>query len=91
MDLGLHGKRALVGGGSRGLGAAIGAALAEEGVHVALTARPSADLEAQAARINGIALGLDLSSRPRTWHRSTRLTPACPTMRRSPRLDRNRS
>jgi 3-oxoacyl-[acyl-carrier protein] reductase len=62
MDLGLQGKRALVGGGSRGLGAAIGAALAEEGVHVALTARPSADLEAHAARIKGIALGLDLST-----------------------------
>lgn len=62
MDLGLQGKRALVGGGSRGLGAAIGAALAEEGVRVALTARPSADLDAHAARIKGIALGLDLST-----------------------------
>lgn len=62
MDLGLNGKRALVGGGSRGLGAAIGAALAEEGVRVALTARPSADLDAHAASIKGIALGLDLST-----------------------------
>ena len=62
MDLGLKGRRALVGGGSRGLGAAIAAVLAEEGARVALAARPSADLEDHAKQIGGIALGIDLGS-----------------------------
>lgn len=39
MDLGLSGKRALVLGGSRGLGAAIAAALLEEGAEVIVAAR----------------------------------------------------
>lgn len=39
MDLGLGGKRALVLGGSRGLGAAIAAALAAEGAEVMVAAR----------------------------------------------------
>ena len=45
MDLGLRGKRALVTGGSRGIGRAIGLALAGEGCAVALCARGGADLE----------------------------------------------
>lgn len=39
MDLGMSGKRALVLGASRGLGAAVAAALAAEGVHVLAGAR----------------------------------------------------
>ena len=39
MELGLSGKAALVTGGNRGIGAAIAAELAREGVHVCLVAR----------------------------------------------------
>ena len=53
MDLGLDGARALVGGGSGGLGGAIAAALSGEGAHVALVARPSDRLDAAAAERTG--------------------------------------
>ena len=45
MDLGLTGARALVGGGSGGLGGAIAAALRAEGAQVGLVARPSDRLD----------------------------------------------
>ncbi|HMO49483.1 MAG TPA: SDR family oxidoreductase [Rubrivivax sp.] len=51
MDLQLQGKRALVTGGSRGIGKAVARALAGEGVHVALLARNEAALAATAAAI----------------------------------------
>ena len=51
MDLKLNGKRALVTGGSRGIGKAIALALAHEGVQVALLARHEAALAAAAAAI----------------------------------------
>ena len=53
MDLGLQGARALVGGGSGGLGGAIGFALAAEGARVGLVARPSERLERAAAELEG--------------------------------------
>ena len=62
MDLGVDGLRALVGGGSSGLGAAIGTSLAQEGAHVALTARPSDRLQARAADIGAVAIAADLST-----------------------------
>jgi 3-oxoacyl-[acyl-carrier protein] reductase len=63
MDLGLDGARALVGGGSGGLGGAIGAALAGEGAHVALVARPSDRLDAAASALSGgLAIGADLAT-----------------------------
>ena len=63
MELGLAGARALVGGGSGGLGGAIGSALAVEGARVALVARPSDRLEAAAASMpDTIAVGADLST-----------------------------
>jgi 3-oxoacyl-[acyl-carrier protein] reductase len=49
MDLGLAGKRVLLLGAGRGLGAAAALALSREGASVALVARTAADVEARAA------------------------------------------
>jgi 3-oxoacyl-[acyl-carrier protein] reductase len=62
MDLGLTGHRALVGGGSGGLGGAIATALRAEGVAVALVARESARLAEQADRLEATAVPADLST-----------------------------
>lgn len=56
MDLGLAGARALVGGGSGGLGGAIAEVLVAEGASVALAARPSDRLDAAVGRLSGRAL-----------------------------------
>ncbi len=62
MDLGLAGARALVGGGSGGLGGAIAVALVGEGARVALTSRPSERLDAAVARLGAVAAPADLSA-----------------------------
>jgi len=62
VDLGLQGSRALVGGGSGGLGAGIATALAAEGASVVLAARASDRLDAQAARLKATAAPVDLST-----------------------------
>ncbi|MCB0997234.1 MAG: SDR family oxidoreductase [Acidimicrobiales bacterium] len=51
MDLQLEGKRAIVTGGSRGIGRAVALGLAGEGVDVALAARNADALDAAAAEI----------------------------------------
>lgn len=51
MDLGLRGRTALVFGGSKGLGRASAAALAAEGVQVAIVARGAEALEAAAGEL----------------------------------------
>lgn len=51
MELGLRGKRAVITGGSKGIGLAIARALAAEGVDLALAARGQADLERAAREI----------------------------------------
>jgi 3-oxoacyl-[acyl-carrier protein] reductase len=57
MDLALSGKRALVLGGSKGLGHAIAKGLAGEGARVALASRSSESALAAAARIGPDVLG----------------------------------
>ncbi|MEV4173687.1 SDR family oxidoreductase [Nonomuraea sp. NPDC049709] len=52
MDLQLTGRRAVVTGASRGIGWAVGRALAAEGAAVALVARSSRHVEEQAARLS---------------------------------------
>ena len=52
MDLQLTGKRAVVTGGSKGIGKAIALLLAQEGCDVALVARTQADLDAAASEIS---------------------------------------
>lgn len=51
MDLGLHGKTALVTGGSRGIGRATAIALAAEGARVAIAARERATLDEAASEV----------------------------------------
>ncbi len=55
MDLQLKGKRALITGGSRGIGKAIARVLAMEGADVALLARDATTLAAAAAELAGLS------------------------------------
>jgi 3-oxoacyl-[acyl-carrier protein] reductase len=62
MDLGLRARRALVMGGSTGLGKAVAQALIMEGARVAICARGADRLKATATEIGAEALVADLTS-----------------------------
>jgi len=62
----LQGKRALVTGGSRGIGQACAQALARAGAHVTVCGRSARDLAAVAAQVGGTALEVDLLDRAST-------------------------
>ena len=62
MDLGLTGARALIGGGSGGLGGAIASTLRAEGARVALVARASERLRTEAERLDALAVPADLAT-----------------------------
>lgn len=68
MELGLQGKRALVTGGSRGIGKAIARALGAEGVRICLCARGAeglarAEAELRAEGIEAVSLPADVAAR----------------------------
>ena len=61
MDLGIAGKRAIVGAASKGLGKGCALALAEEGAHLTVNARTVSELEATAAEIRN-ATGVEVTA-----------------------------
>lgn len=62
MDLQLTGKRAVVIGGTRGIGLAVVEALVAEGAHVALCARNGDDVNAVVARLRGASASVEGAS-----------------------------
>ena len=74
MDLGLKGLRALVSGGTKGIGRAVAGLLADEGASVAICARDEGEVEAtaedlQAGGVSVFGQALDVSDGPglKSW------------------------
>lgn len=63
MDLGLTGKRALVTGGSKGIGRRCAEILAAEGAQVAICARTEAEVKAAAAEMGVLGAAVDVSDK----------------------------
>ena len=66
MDLGIKGRRAIVCASSKGLGRACAIALANEGVHVTLTARGAEALKATADEVRKMSPGVTVTEMPIT-------------------------
>ncbi|HET7827969.1 MAG TPA: SDR family oxidoreductase [Candidatus Limnocylindrales bacterium] len=62
MDLGLEGRRALVGGGGSGIGGGIATVLAAEGARVALIGRTADRVADAATRLSGVPVVADLAT-----------------------------
>lgn len=62
MDLGLRGARALVGGGSGGLGGAVARALRDEGARTAIIGRPGDRLQTRAVALDAVPVPADLAT-----------------------------
>ena len=75
MDFGIAGKRALVTGSSKGLGRAVAAALAAEGVKVAIASRNADSVAKTAAdlKVEGFSADLSAPGAVETWMRSLSL------------------
>jgi 3-oxoacyl-[acyl-carrier protein] reductase len=63
MDLGLKGKVAMVGGGSRGLGFAVAEALAAEGAIVSIASRTASSVDAAVQKLGGLSIGTPVDVR----------------------------
>ncbi len=63
MDLGLKGLRALITGGSKGIGRRCAEILAAEGAQVAICARTEADVKATAAELGVLGTAVDVSNK----------------------------
>src|SRR4051794_32914133 len=73
MNLELAGRRAIVTGGSRGIGLAVGRALVAEGAHVALVARGAPALEEAAHALSAVATVADAAASPSSAEREPRV------------------
>ena len=79
VDLELAGRRAIVTGGSRGIGLAVARGLAVEGASVALVARGATALEEAARALSGVAVAADAGLDAALAARDPHVIPCRPT------------